>query len=102
GRDVTAQKRTEELSRLEHGIARELAQAATATDGVRAALRLICDAEGWVTGEGDIEQLLRGSRVLWQAGKPVWSTDLPRAKGGRFATFAIPVVSQQKTIAMLA
>ena len=123
GRDITAQKRTEELSRLEHGIARELAQAASATEGVRAALRLICDAEGWDAGrcfrvdpasgelaytegwftrEGDIEQLLRGSRVLWQAGKPVWSTDLPRAKGGRFATFAIPVVSQQKTIAMLA
>jgi len=122
GRDITAQKRNEELSRLEHAIARELAQAATATDGVRAALRLICDAEGWDAGrcfrvdpangelaytegwftrEGDIEQLLRGSRVLWQAGKPVWSTDLPRAKGGTFGTFAIPVVSQQKTIAML-
>jgi len=122
GRDITAQKRNEELSRLEHAIARELAQAATATDGVRAALRLICDAEGWDAGrcfrvdpangeltytegwftrESDIEQLLRGSRVLWQAGKPVWSTDLPRAKGGRFGAFAIPVVSQQKTIAML-
>ena len=122
GRDITAQKRTEELSRLEHAIARELAHAATATDGVRAALRLICDAEswdagrcfrvdpangeltyteGWFTRESDIEQLLRGSRVLWQAGKPVWSNDLPRASGGRFGTFAIPVVSQQTTIAML-
>ena len=103
GRDVTAQKRTEALTRLEHAIARELAQAATTSDGVRAALRLICEAEdwdagrcfrvepangeltyaeGWFTREGEIEQLLRGSRVLWQAGKPVWSTDLPRAQGG--------------------
>ncbi len=122
GRDVTAQKRTEALTRLEHAIARELAQAATTSDGVRAALRLICEAEdwdagrcfrvdpangeltyaeGWFTREGEIEQLLRGSRVLWQAGKPVWSTDLPRAQGGRFGAFAVPVVSQQRTVAML-
>ena len=122
GRDVTAQKRAEALTRLEHALARELAQAATASDGVRAALRLVCDAEdwdagrcfrvdpatgeltyteGWFTREGDIEQLLRGSRVLWQAGKPVWSTDLPRAQGGRFGAFAIPVVSRERTIAML-
>jgi PAS domain-containing protein len=123
GRDITGQKRAGELTKLEHAIARELAQAATASEGVRAALRLICDAEGWDAGrcfrvdaasgdvtytegwftrEGEIEQLLRGSRVLWQAGKPVWSTDLPRGQGGRFGAFAIPVVSQQRTIAMLA
>lgn len=122
GRDITAQKRAEQLRSVEHAIARELAQAATASEGVRAALRLICDQEGWDAGrcfrvdpaggevtftegwftrESDIEQLLRGSRVLWQAGKPVWSTDLPRAQGGRFGAFAIPVVSQQRTIAML-
>src|SRR5258708_8539828 len=96
GRDITTQKRAEELTKLEHAIARGLAQAATAGDGVRAALRLICDAEswdagrcfrvnpesgdvtyteGWFTREGEIEQLLRGSRVLWHAAKPVWSTD---------------------------
>src|SRR5260221_610640 len=84
GRDVTAQKRSETLTRLEHAIARELAQAATTSDGVRAALRLICEAEdwdagrcfrvepangeltyaeGWFTREGEIEQLLRGSRA---------------------------------------
>src|SRR5882724_322061 len=122
GRDVTTQKRAEALTRLEHAIARELAQAGTASDGVRAALRLICDAEnwdagrcfrvdpasgeltyteGWFTREGEIEQLLRGSRVLWQAGKPVLSTDLPRAQGGRFGAFAIPVVSRERTIAMV-
>src|SRR6185295_18586851 len=107
-----------------------------AAEGLRVALRLICEAEGWDSGrcfrvdeasgevkfaegwftrESEIEQLLRGSRVLWQAGKPVWSTDLPRAPGtnagaplraagnggGRFGTFAIPVVSQERTIAMI-
>ena len=59
-----------------------------------------------------LEQLLRGSRVLWQSGKPVWSTDLPRTgrsavhavpkSGGHFATFALPVPSPQGTIALLA
>jgi diguanylate cyclase (GGDEF)-like protein/PAS domain S-box-containing protein len=131
GRDITAQKRAQELRQLEHAIARALAQAGTTSEGLRGALRLICDVEGWDSGrcfrvdeatgdvsftegwftrESEIEQLLRGSRVLWQAGKPVWSTDLPRAagaapkpvgKGGRFGTFAVPVVSQERTIAML-
>jgi diguanylate cyclase (GGDEF)-like protein/PAS domain S-box-containing protein len=131
GRDITALKRAEALRALEHAIARTLAQAATIGEGLRAALRLICDAEnwdsgrcfrvdevtgevkfaeGWFTRESELEQLLRGSRVLWQAGKPVWSTDLPRAagaparppvNGGRFGTFAVPVVSQDRTIAML-
>src|SRR5947208_3878997 len=119
-----------ELRSLEQSIARGLAQASATSAGLRAALRLICDVEGWDSGrcfrvddqgeltytegwftrESEIELLLRGSRVLWQAGKPVWSTDLPRAagtavrpagKGGRFGTFALPVVSQDRTIAML-
>ena len=132
GRDITALKRTEALRALEHALGRGLAQAPTASEGLRLALRLICEAEGWDSGrcfrvdeasgevkfaegwftrESEIEQLLRGSRVLWQAGKPVWSTDLPRGAGaparlpsngsGRFGTFAVPVVSQDRTIAMI-
>ena len=131
GRDISEQKRTDELRKLEHSVARTLAHAQTTAEGLRAALRLICDVEGWDSGrcyrvnqangdvsyaqgwfgrESEIEQLLRGSRVLWEAGRPVWSTDLPRpagaapratGKGGRFATFALPVVSQNRTIAML-
>ena len=128
GRDVTARKRTEELRKLEHALAATLAAAPTA-DGLRDALRLVCEAEGWDAGrcfrvdeaggelgliqgwyahEQAIEQLLRGSRVLWQAGKPVWSTDLPRRpdrpreRGGKFATLAFPVLAQGKPIAMLA
>jgi diguanylate cyclase (GGDEF)-like protein/PAS domain S-box-containing protein len=132
GRDITAQKRAEHLHRLEQAVARALAQARRTPEGLREALRLICDAEGWDSGrcfrvdaasgalafvegwfarEGAIEQLLRGSRVLWEAGKPVWSTDLPRpgagaalrgnGKGGRFATFALPVALQGRTIALL-
>ena len=131
-RDITTQKRVEDQYRLERAVARCLAQATATSEGLRGALRLICEAEGWdagrcfrideakgeisfqegwFAGEPVIEQLLKGSRVLWQAGKPVWSTDLPRAPGapakpaetgGSAATFAFPVASQGKTIAMLA
>jgi len=131
GREVTAHKRAEELHKLEHAVARALAQATRSSEGLREALRIICEGEGWDSGrcfrvdaasgelafvegwfarEGAIEQLLRGSRVLWESGKPVWSTDLARAgaaavrnagKSGRFATFALPVVLQGRTIALL-
>jgi diguanylate cyclase (GGDEF)-like protein/PAS domain S-box-containing protein len=130
GRDVTAQKRAEELRKLEHAVAAALAQASTSGDGLRVGLKLVCEFEGWDAGrcfrvdeasgemtllqgwyahEQAIEQLLKGSRVLWQAGKPVWSTDLPRRagappraeRGGRFATLAFPVMSTGKAIAML-
>src|SRR5438105_257009 len=131
GRDVSAQKRAEEMHQLEHALARALAEATSTSEGVRGALRIICEREGWDAGrcfrvdeasgemryadgwfarEGEIEQLLRGSRVHWEAGKPVWSTDLHRSgaaalrsagKGGRFGTFALPVVLQGRTIALL-
>ncbi|MFN2646340.1 MAG: diguanylate cyclase domain-containing protein [Burkholderiales bacterium] len=133
GRDITAQKRTKEMQDLEHALARVLADAAQSSEGVRTALRIICESEGWDSGrcfridpasgeakysegwfarEADVEQLLRGSRVLWESGKPVWSTDLARtgpaarrvaaASGARFATFALPVPSPSGTLALLA
>ena len=133
GRDITAQKRAEHMHELEHAVARVLTEASHTSDGVRGALRIICEFEGWDSGrcfridpatgeakfsegwfarEADVEQLLRGSRVLWESGKPVWSTDLPRTgpgalraigkSAGRFATFALPVVAQNGTIALLA
>ena len=130
GRDITAQKRVEELLRLEHAVARSLAQAATVSEGLQGGLRAICEVEGWDYGrcfrvdpaslavsfeegwsarEPAIGQFLQRSRMLWQAGKPVWSTDLPRMPGapvrpgdGGYATFAFPAVAQGKTIAMLA
>jgi len=131
-RDITLQKRAEQLRKLEQAVARTLAQASRLSEGLRAALRLVCEYEGWDSGrcfrtdeatgevrfeeawfarEAAIEHMLKGSRVLWEAGKPVWSTDLPRTPGmparpatraGAFATFAFPVISQGKTLAMLA
>jgi diguanylate cyclase (GGDEF)-like protein/PAS domain S-box-containing protein len=128
GRDITTQKRAEELRRLEHGVARCLAQASGAAEGLKNALRVICEIEGWDAGrcfrvvqgelklvqgwfarEQGIEHLLRSSKVLWESGKTVWSNDVPKpnmpavptAKNARFATFAIPVVSHGRTTALL-
>ena len=120
GRDITTQKRMEQLLRLEHAVASCLAQAGSISEGLRGALRAMCEAEGWEYGrcmrvegsglapfhegwfarEPGIEQFLRGSRVLWQDGKAVWSRS-PAEIGGAFATFAFPAVARGKTLAML-
>src|SRR5262245_12481798 len=47
GRDVTAQKRTEQLLRLEHAVAHAMAEAANVVEAVRAMLRVIGESEGW-------------------------------------------------------
>jgi diguanylate cyclase (GGDEF)-like protein/PAS domain S-box-containing protein len=122
GRNITAQKRGEQLLRLEHAVARALAQAGGVADGLRAGLRAICDIEGWDYGRcfrvdpasGEIrheegwfarepatEQFLSRSRITWQEGKPVWSKS-PRESSGAFATFAFPAVAQGTTIGLLA
>jgi diguanylate cyclase (GGDEF)-like protein/PAS domain S-box-containing protein len=50
GRDVTAQRRGEQLLRLEHHVALSLADAADAASGLKAVLRAFCEAEGWACG----------------------------------------------------
>ena len=51
GRDITTRKRDERLLRLELSIARSLADAAADDeDAIRAALRKICESEGWKCG----------------------------------------------------
>lgn len=126
GRNVTAQKRGEQLLRLEHAVARALAQAGSVTEGLQAGLRAICDIEGWDYGrcfrvdpasgqttfeegwfarEPATEQLLGRSKALWQEGKPVFARSPPRftsESAGSFATFAFPAVAQGKTVGLLA
>jgi hypothetical protein len=51
GRDITRQKRGEELLRLQHLVTRRLAEAAGAAEGIEGALRAICETEGWDCGE---------------------------------------------------
>jgi diguanylate cyclase (GGDEF)-like protein/PAS domain S-box-containing protein len=122
GRNITAQKRGEQLLRLEHAVARALSQAGGTAEGLRAGLRAICDLEGWDYGrcfrvdaaggglhfvegwfarEPATEQFLGRSRATWEGGKPVFSRS-PRESTDAFATFAFPAVSQGRTVGLLA
>jgi len=121
GRNITAQKRGEQLLRLEHAVARALAQASGVAEGLQSGLRAICDIEGWdygrcfrVAPSGEIafeegwfarepatEQFLGRSRATWQGGKPVFAKSPPETSGA-FATFAFPAVAQGRTIGLLA
>jgi diguanylate cyclase (GGDEF)-like protein/PAS domain S-box-containing protein len=51
GRDVTAQKRVERLLRLEQRVVRGLTEAGSIEEGLRDALRAICEVEGWECAE---------------------------------------------------
>ena len=51
GRDITAQKRVERLLRLEHRVIRSLTEAPGIQEGLRGALRAVCEAEGWQCAE---------------------------------------------------
>jgi diguanylate cyclase (GGDEF)-like protein len=122
GRNVTPQKRGEQLLRLEHAVARALAQTGSVAQGLQAGLRAICDIEGWDYGrcfrvdpgsddltleegwfarEPATEQFLGRSRGTWQSGRPVFSKS-PVETPGAFATFAFPAVAQGRTVGLLA
>src|SRR5919198_2381576 len=51
GRNITAQKRAEDLLHLEHSVTRSLAEATSMGEGVKATLRAICASERWECGE---------------------------------------------------
>jgi diguanylate cyclase (GGDEF)-like protein/PAS domain S-box-containing protein len=74
GRDITRQKRDEQLLRLQHTVTRRLAEAAGPADGVQGALRAICETEGWDCGE-------------------VWRSDAAGEVMRRFAAWAVPGVA---------
>ena len=50
GKDITARKRAERLSLLEYTVTRSLAVAEDFATGVKAAIRAVCEAEGWECG----------------------------------------------------
>ena len=119
GRDVTLQKRAERLLRLEHEVARSLAAADDAASGLKVVILALCESEGWDTGryfrvdetagglrfvdgwsvnEPSIDHFVERSRMVWQAGKPVWSGEIETRQGG----FAFAVLSGGKAIGVLA
>jgi len=50
GRDVTAQKRAEQMLRLEHEVARLLAEAEDVSGGLKGVIRAVCEGEGFACG----------------------------------------------------
>ena len=50
GRDVTEEKRAEQLLHLEHRVTRVLSEARSAASGLDAVMRLVCEAAGWSCG----------------------------------------------------
>jgi diguanylate cyclase (GGDEF)-like protein/PAS domain S-box-containing protein len=49
-RDIRERKRAEELLKLEHTVTRSLAETETAAAAVQAAIRAVCETEGWECG----------------------------------------------------
>ena len=50
GRDVTDEKRAEQILRLEHEVARLLAAAEDAAAGLKSVIRVVCESEGFACG----------------------------------------------------
>jgi diguanylate cyclase (GGDEF)-like protein/PAS domain S-box-containing protein len=50
GRDVTRQKRAEQILRLEHQVARALSESPTTEAGIESVLHAMCETEGWGCG----------------------------------------------------
>ncbi|HVL34509.1 MAG TPA: diguanylate cyclase [Burkholderiales bacterium] len=128
GRDVSAQKRAEQMLRLEHEVARALAAAGDAASGLKAVILSLCESEGWDTGryfraddagelhfqdgwcvnEPAIDHFVERSRLVWQSGKAAWSGELPRAApragpaDAQQGAFAFAVISGGRTIGLMA
>jgi diguanylate cyclase (GGDEF)-like protein/PAS domain S-box-containing protein len=87
GREVTDEKRAEQLLRLEHGVSRALSEAKSAEAGIDAVMRLVCEAEGWACGryyevDKAADELVY--RQGWSAGDPAFDQLLERSQGLRF------------------
>ena len=94
GRNITPQKRGEQLLRLEHAVARALAQANGVSEGLQSGLRAICDIEGWDYGRCFRVDPASGDMTLEEAGsrasRPPTSSSPARATPGRKASRCSP------------
>ena len=68
GRDITKQKRMQQLLKLQHAVTRRLGDAAGVAEALSGALQAICDAEGWDCAEfwkfsaGELRPFVQWSR----------------------------------------
>jgi len=83
GRDVTAQKRAEQMLRLEHQVAHALSGEREPNAVVRAVIRALCEVEGWACGRyfrlDEAGSLLR-FQDAWCADDPVVQQFIERSR----------------------
>jgi diguanylate cyclase (GGDEF)-like protein/PAS domain S-box-containing protein len=82
GRDVTAEKRAEQILRLEHEVARLLAAAEDVAGGLRGVLRTVCESEGFACGryfrlDGEVLRF----QDAWSIGLPAIQPFMERSRG---------------------
>ena len=88
GRIITARKRAERLLRLEHAVARRLAEAATVSEGMQDTMRAICETENWDCAEfwkvDDSAGVMRLAEHWISPGEPGAARFVERSKGVEF------------------
>ena len=82
GRDVTAEKRSEQMLRLEHEVARLLAAAEDPAGGLKAVMRTVCEAEGFACAryfrlDGDLLRF----QDAWAIPDPTVQPFIERSRG---------------------
>jgi diguanylate cyclase (GGDEF)-like protein/PAS domain S-box-containing protein len=82
GRDVTEEKRAEQILRLEHEVARLLAAAEDSAAGLRDVIRVMCKSEGFACGryfrvDGELLRFQQG----WATGEPAVIAFVERSRG---------------------
>jgi diguanylate cyclase (GGDEF)-like protein/PAS domain S-box-containing protein len=82
GRDVTEEKRAEQMLRLEHEVARMLAAAEDASGGLQGVIRAVCEAEGFACGRYfRIEAELARFENAWTTAEPAIAPFIERSRG---------------------
>ena len=82
GRDVTEQKRAEQMLRLEHEVARLLAAAEDAGAGLKAVIRAVCEAEGLACGRYfRVDGELLRFQDAWAIDEPAIAPFIERSRG---------------------
>src|SRR6185295_11555474 len=87
GRDITEEKRAEQLLRLEHRVSSALSEAKSAQAGVAAVLQLVCESESWACGRYFDVERAAGELVYqqgWSGGDPALEQFLRSSRGLRF------------------
>jgi diguanylate cyclase (GGDEF)-like protein/PAS domain S-box-containing protein len=83
GKDITARKREETLLALEHAVTRSLAGAESTEAGLQAAIRVMCETQGWECGRyfhaDDFAGVLRFA-AAWHVPEPAFEEFVERSR----------------------